>query len=124
MQNKYACLAAGVILILLIATTVFNNIYVQKTFEIIDSEIDALPVELEECAQSLSHILRLWEERRKILDLTLSKPELEDVSGLFEEAIIAASHGEISDYKTAMARLGRAIADIKDLERISLEIIF
>ena len=124
MKNKSACIIAGIFLFITIAASVINNIYVKNTFEIIKFEIDSLPDELEMCAQELQRILSIWEDRRRFLDLTLSKPELEKVSSLFEEAIISSSHGNASDYKTAMARLGRAIEDIKDLESISAEVIF
>ncbi|MBO5702187.1 MAG: DUF4363 family protein [Clostridia bacterium] len=124
MKNKYACILAGIFLFIMIGASVTNNIYVKNTFENINSEIASLPDDLTVCAEKLPQILDLWEERRIFLDLTISKPELQKVSELFEEAIIAASHGNASDYETAMARLGRAIADIKDFERISAEMIF
>ena len=124
MKNKNACILAGIFLITTIASAVFNYIYVKNTAEIVCVALDSLPDDLTVCAEELNKILESWEDRRKLLDLTLSKPELETVSGLFEEAIIAATYDNISDYQTAMARLRRAIEDIKDLERISAEIIF
>lgn len=124
MKNKYACIMAGIFLITMIASAVTNYIYVKNTAEKVFQGFDSLPEDLEECTIILQDIFDFWEDRRKFLDLTLSKPELETVSGLFEEAIIAASHNSDSDYKTAMARLRRAIEDIKDLERISAEIVF
>ena len=124
MKNKCACIIAGIFLFITIAASVINNIYVKNTFETIKHELDSLPDELEICARELPRILSIWEDSRRFLDLTLSKPELEKVSSLFEEAIIVSSHGNASDYKTAMARLRRAIADIKDLESISAEVIF
>ncbi len=124
MKNKNACILAGIFLFVMIAASATNYIYVKSTFKIIDSEIDSLPDDLALCAEELPKILDLWEERRNFLEITLSKPELEQVSGIFEEAIIAASCGNATDYKTSMARLRRAIGDIKDLESISAEIIF
>lgn len=124
MKNKYACILSGLFLSIMLTASVTNYIYVNKTFEIIDSEIESIPTDLIEASVELPTILELWEQRRKFLDLTLSKPELEKVSELFEEAIIASSQGNESDFKTAMAHLRRAIADIRDLERISAENIF
>ena len=124
MKNKYACIMAGIFLVTMIAAAVTNYIYVKNTAKNVFAALDSLPEDLQICSKELQFIFEFWEDRRKFLDLTLSKPELETVSGLFEEAIIAADHGNDSDYKTAMARLRRAIADINDLERISAEIIF
>lgn len=124
MKNKYACILSGLFLSIMLAASVTNYIYVNKTFEIIDSEIESIPTDLIEASVELPTILELWEQRRKFLDLTLSKPELEKVSELFEEAIIASSQGNENDFNTAMAHLRRAIADIRDLERISAENIF
>jgi len=124
MKNKNACILAGIFLFIMIAASMTNYVYVKNTFDTIDSEIASLPDDLADCSLELSRILSIWEDRRIFLDLTLSKPELEKVSGLFEEAIIAANHKSETDYETTMARLRRAIADIKELERISSENIF
>lgn len=124
MKNKNACILAGIFLFIMIATSVTNYIYVKNTFKTIDNEIAALTNNLTECSLELPRILSIWEERRIFLDLSLSKPELEKISELFEEAIIAANHKSECDYESAMARLRRAIADIKDLECISPENIF
>jgi hypothetical protein len=124
MKNKHACLIAGIFLFIIIAASVTNYIYVKRTFDTIDHEISSLPDNLSVCSIQLSRILASWEERRTFLNLTFSKPELEKVSELFEEAIIAASHGNTSVFEITMARLRRAIDDIKDLESISTDNIF
>jgi hypothetical protein len=124
MKNKHACLIAGIFLFIIIAASVTNYIYVKRTFDTIDHEISSLPDNLSVCSIQLSRILESWEERRTFLNLTFSKPELEKVSELFEEAIIAASHGNTSVFEITMARLRRAIDDIKDLESISTDNIF
>ena len=124
MKNKHACLIAAILLLAMIAASAANNMYVNDTFTIIDAKINALPENIAQCAEELTLVLDIWKERRKYLDLTMSKPELEAVSVLFEDAIISASHGNESDFEIAMARLGRAIDDLKDLERISAENIF
>lgn len=123
MKNKHACALAGIFLFALAAISLINYIYVSKTFSIIDSGLALIDDEQSE-TEDLTQLLDVWEERAIFLELTLPKPELEKITELFEEAIIAASENSPIDYKTAMARLRRAIEDIKDLERISADIIF
>ena len=123
MKNKHACALAGIFLFALGAISLINYIYVSKTFSIIDSGLALIDDEPSE-TEDLTQLLDVWEERAIFLELTLPKPELEKITELFEEAIIAASENSPIDYKKAMARLRRAIEDIKDLERISADIIF
>jgi hypothetical protein len=124
MKNKYACLVAGIFLFIMLATSATNYIYISNTFKIIDSELALLPTDLALCSSKLHEINKIWEERRALLNLTHSKPELDKVSELFEEAIIAASHSNTSDFETTMARLRRAIEDIRNLESITIDNIF
>ncbi len=124
MKNKYACLIAGIFLFIMLATSATNYIYVNNTFDIINAELSALPVDLTICASKIPKLKYIWEERRALLNLTHSKPELDKVSELFEEAIIAASHSNTSDFETTMARLRRAIEDIRNLESITIDNIF
>ena len=124
MKNKYACLLAAILLTIAFVATIANYIYVEKTAEYILDSIDGLPVDISNASDSVSEIREAWKERREILDLTLSKPALDKVSLLIDELQIAAEHHVESDYKTAMARLRRAIEDIRDPERILLRNIF
>ena len=124
MKNKYACLLAAILLTLAFSATIANYIYVEKTTDYILDSIDGLPVDISNASDSVSEIREAWKERREILDLTLSKPALDKVSLLIDELQIAAEHHAESDYKTAMARLRRAIEDIRDPERILLKNIF
>lgn len=124
MKNKYACLVAGIFLFIMLATSATNYIYISNTFKIIDSELALLPTDLALCSSKLHEINKIWEERRIFLNLTHPKPALDKVSELFEDAIIAASHENINDFETTMAHLRRAIANIRDLEGISINNIF
>lgn len=124
MKNKYACALAAILLTIAFVATIANYIYVEKTADYILDSIDGLPVDISNASDSVSEIREAWKERREILDLTLSKPALDKVSLLIDELQIAAEHHAESDYKTAMARLRRAIEDIRDPERILLRNIF
>jgi hypothetical protein len=124
MKNKYACLIAGMFLFIMLATSATNYIYVNNTFDIINTELSSLPVDLTICASKIPELKNIWEERRIFLNLTHPKPALDKVSELFEDAIIAASHENINDFETTMAHLRRAIANIRDLEGISINNIF
>jgi hypothetical protein len=124
MKNKHACIITGVFLIALVGISIMNYMYVTTTFDTIDSKAKEIGDDLPSDTKELSSLLDLWEERIIWLELTLPKPELERITELFEEAIIAAAEESAIDYKMAMARLRRAIADIKDLERISADILF
>ena len=88
MKNKHACLIAAILLLAMTAASATNNMYVKDTFTIIDAKINALPENIAQCAEELTLVLDIWKERRKYLDLTMSKPELEAVSVLFEDAIL------------------------------------
>ena len=124
MKNKYACLIAGILLFIMLATSATNYIYVNNTFDIINAELSSLPADLTICSKKIPELKNIWEERRALLDLTHSKPELDKVSELFEEVIIAASHSNTSDFESTMARLRRAIEDIRNLESITIDNIF
>lgn len=124
MKNKYACLVAGIFLFIMLATSATNYIYISNTFKIIDSELASLPTDLALCSSKLHEINKIWEERRIFLNLTHPKPALDKVSELFEDAIIASSHENKNDFETTMAHLRRAIANIRDLEGISINNIF
>lgn len=124
MKNKYACALAASLLIVAFGATIANYIYVEKTADYILDSIDGLPVDISNASDSVNEIREAWKERREILDLTLSKPALDKVSLLIDELQIAAEHHAESDYKTSMARLRRAIEDIRDPERILLRNIF
>ena len=124
MENKYACLVAGIFFFIMLATSATNYIYISNTFKIIDSELALLPTDLALCSSKLHEINKIWEERRIFLNLTHPKPALDKVSELFEDAIIAASHENINDFETTMAHLRRAIANIRDREGISINNIF
>ncbi len=124
MKNKNACALAALFLAIILVTATINYIYVQNTYDLITDAIDLLPGEPSEASLMIADIQSLWERRRGFLELTISTPCLESISSLFEEISIAAECNNTEEYQKAMARLMRAIADIKDLETISIENIF
>lgn len=124
MKNQHACATATLILAIAFAATIANFIYVDNTAECILGSIDALPTDIANVSESIEQLRTEWIKRRQILDLTLSKPALDKVSQLIDELDIAAAHSAESDYKTTMARLRRAIEDIRDPERILIRNIF
>jgi hypothetical protein len=124
MKNQYACALAAILLAIAFAAAIANYMYVENTAESILDSIDALPADITDASESVNRIRNEWKKRRHVLDLTLSKPALDKVSLLIDELDIAATHHADSDYKTAMARLRRAIEDIRDPERILIRNIF
>ncbi len=120
MKNQHACALAALLLAIAFFTTIVNYIYVDNTAEKILESIEALPDDTAEASSVIGEIRDEWHSSRLILDLTLSKPSLDKVSLLIDELDIAAMHHAESDYQTAMARLRRAIEDIRDPERILL----
>lgn len=124
MKNKHACAFAAFLLSTMIAAVIFNCIYVSRTAEHISASLEELPEDISDSASAIQEIADYWDERRKILNFALSEPELNAISSLFDELIIGAQEGNIEEYKKSMARLKRAIEDIKELEELSLENIF
>ena len=70
MKNKYACLIAGILLFIMLATSATNYIYVNNTFDIINAELSSLPADLTICSKKIPELKNIWEERRALLDLT------------------------------------------------------
>lgn len=124
MKNKNACTLAALFLALTIGISVINYIYVQNSADQIIQAIESLPSDAENTSRAIRELQEIWETRRAFLDFTLSKPELDKISLLFDEAVISLECNNQEEYEKAMARLKRAIADIKDLEKISVENIF
>lgn len=124
MKNKYACTFAASLLSIIIAAVIFNCIYVKHTAEHILSAFEELPKDISDSASMIQEIAEYWNERRKILNFSLSEPELNMISSLFDELIIGAQEGNSEEYKKSMARLKRAIEDIRELEEFSVENIF
>ena len=124
MKNKYACTIAAAILITIILAVIFNGIFVKRTAENILSILEELPDDTSASLPKIRETAEYWERRRKILNLALSDPELEAISSLFDELIIGAEKGNNEEYKKTMARLKRAIEDIKELEEFSIKNIF
>lgn len=124
MNNKSACTFAALLLSLMIAAVIFNCIYVKQTAEHIISSLDELPEDLSDSATIIQEIAKYWNGRRKILNISLSKPDLNTISLLFDELTIAAQEEDAEEYKRTMARLKRAIEDIRELEELTIENIF
>lgn len=124
MKNKNACALAAIFLAITIGITIVNYIYVQNLADQIIQSIESLPPDAPNGASSIKEIREIWNERSVFLDFTISKPLLDRISLLFDEAIISIDSSNTDEYRKTMARLKRAIADIKDLEKISVENIF
>ncbi len=124
MKNKNACALSGLFLAIIIAAATINYIYVQNTADHISDSLALLPGDLSEASREIAEIRSYWEKRRAFLTLTLPKPDLDNISSLFEEISITSECNNYDEYKISMARLRRAIEDIKDLEEITVENIF
>ncbi len=124
MKNKHACTIAALLLAAVLTVTAINSLYVKNTAEHILSSLQALPKSMEESSYSIKELSEYWEERKTMLNMGLSKPLLDKVSLAFDELLISAKEGDSEEYKKSMARLIRAIEDMKDLEEFSTENIF
>lgn len=124
MKNQYACALAALLLAAAFGAAIINNIYVGNTTEKMIDRLEALPSDPSEASPFIEKIDEEWHKERMFLDLTLPKPALDKISLLIDETKIAADQHSETDYKTAMARLRRAIEDIRDPERILLRNIF
>ena len=117
MSGKLSCLIAAAVLIVMIAAVITNSIYVKNT-------TDYILTLIEDPDSPISVLSQYWDERIPRLRLTLSQKELEDISLNINEAMICAEKQDDEEYKRSMARLRRAIEDIKKREEFSLENIF
>lgn len=121
MKNKYACAFAALLLFFMIAAVIFNSGYVKRTA---DHILEKLPDDISDSVSAIREIANFWDEQKSILALTQSEPELNSISILFDELIICAEENSIEEYKKTMARLKRAIVDLRELEEFSIENIF
>lgn len=119
MKNKHACIAAALILAILFSAIALNRVYVNNTFNTLFDRLDSIN-EIDE----LISLRDYWEERRRVLDFSLSEPELDKISALFDEMIISSEAGDREEYKKSAARLKRAAEVIRDLEDLSFDNIF
>ncbi len=120
MKNKYACAIAGGICALLLIAVFLNCNYIGDTAEMLIKGIDGAEGDI----NKLNEIRDQWEERRKILNLSHSEPELDQISLLIDELIIHAQNHEEAEYEKTTARLKRAVENIKEIESFSLKNIF
>lgn len=124
MNNKCACGAASLLLIVMIAAIALNSLYVRNTAENISSALDTLPLDPKEASSAIRATAEYWSRRRTVLDLSIPKPELDAITSLLDELTVSAEEGNDEEFKKAMARLRRAIEDIGKLEGFSTENIF
>ena len=122
MKNKHACAFAALLLAAMIAAIIINCSFVKRTTDHILSSL----TELSNSASSaeLRKLAEYWDERRKIFAVSLSESELDRISSLFDDLIADSEGNDPNEYKKTMARLKRAIEDIRKFEEFSLENIF
>ncbi len=120
MKSKYACSISFLLLLLLFCAITANCIYTRNTAEKIINGLDDADTDHEK----LTELMDYWEERRLILDLSHSEPELDRISFLFEELMIYAESENEDEYKRTAACLKHAVANIKEIEEFSIKNIF
>jgi hypothetical protein len=120
MSGKSTCIIAATALILMFGVVMANAVYVKSSADRILSLIDAS----EGNNESIQRIFECWEKFLPLLKLSLSQKELEDITLNINEAIICSKKNDTEEYKRLMARLRRAIENIKKREEFSLENIF
>lgn len=124
MKNKYACSIAALLLVVTLSAVTINCIYVKSTTDHILASLEELPDDISGSDAIINEIAEYWGERKEILGIALSEPELDKISSLFDELAIGAEEGNTEEYKKSMARLKRAIEDIRKHEEFSIENIF
>ena len=124
MKLSHACATASVILFILIIGTFFCARFLDNTVYSILSSLNELPHTASLAQENAVTLQAFWEERRKILNFTLSESSLNTISILFEELNISIKNEDDEEYQKTTARLKRAVESIKQLEMISLSNIF
>lgn len=124
MKNKYACSIAALLLVVTLSAVIINCIYVKSATDHILASLEELPDDIADSNSIINGIAEYWGERKEILGIALSEPELDKISSLFDELAIGAEEGNTEEYKKSMARLKRAIEDIRKHEEFSIENIF
>ena len=116
MLDKIGCVIAGCSLIFILIAIILNSYYINNTADCI--------LTLIEDNADIEVITRYWESKLTILKLTISQKDLEEIALALDEAIFLQQQDNSIEYKKAMARLKRTIAEIKRQESFTLENIF
>ena len=124
MKHSRSCFISSLLLLILVAGTFFNSMYLDRTVTDITNALDTLPDDPVSAKESVVSLCSFWEDRKGILKFTLSDSSLNTISLLFDEILIAIQNADNEEYQKATARLRRAVENINQLEKITLSNIF
>ena len=124
MSGKASSIIAAVALILMIIAIYANALYIKSTTDHILVLIERSEDVNEKSMETITEIYDYWNKSISILKLSVSQEDLEEISLIINEAQICAENDNSEEYNRTMARLRRAIEDIRDPERILIRNIF
>lgn len=117
------CIIGGAVLLLVIALSVCNALFVTKTEASLLRELDALPADPDPAVTPLqvADIREHLESKEALLGISVSYTVIDKATEALRSLEASAAMGDTEQYRVTLAALADMLEDIGRLERLSLK---
>ena len=117
------CIIGGAVLLLVIALSVCNALFVTKTEASLLRELDALPADPDPAVtpSQVADIREHLESKEALLGISVSYTVIDKATEALRSLEASAAMGDTEQYRVTLAALADMLEDIGRLERLSLK---
>ena len=117
------CIIGGAVLLLVIALSVCNALFVTKTEASLLRELDALPADPDPAVtpSQVADIREHLEFKEALLGISVSYTVIDKATEALRSLEASAAMGDTEQYRVTLAALADMLEDIGRLERLSLK---
>ena len=117
------CIIGGAVLLLVIALSVCNALFVTKTEASLLRELDALPADPDPAVtpSQVADIREHLESKEALLGISVSYTVIDKATEALRSLEASAAIGDTEQYRATLATLADMLEDIGRLERLSLK---
>ena len=117
------CIIGGAVLLLVIALSVCNALFVTKTEASLLHELDALPADPDPAVtpSQVADIREHLESKEALLGISVSYTVIDKATEALRSLEASAAMGDTEQYRVTLAALADMLEDIGRLERLSLK---
>ena len=117
------CIIGGAVLLLVIALSVCNALFVTKTEASLLRELDALPADPDPAVtpSQVADIREHLESKEALLGISVSYTVIDKATEALRSLEASAAMGDTEQYRVTLAALTDMLEDIGRLERLSLK---
>ena len=117
------CIIGGAVLLLVIALSVCNALFVTKTEASLLRELDALPADPNPAVtpSQVADIREHLESKEALLGVSVSYTVIDKATEALRSLEASAAMGDTEQYRVTLAALADMLEDIGRLERLSLK---